>query len=111
MTGVSSVLGLSNPRDVAACEGRLLRHPGTSDRMHATLAPMAGFVAHGAELRPNDGMVTVASAKWGRFQGCIPADHLGEVGQVKRGGADPNTGFDAVRFYRNLAFDLAAQGF
>lgn len=108
--GVSSVLGISNPRDAAAC-GTLLRHPGTSDRMHATLVPMAGFTAHGTRLDPNDGMVTVESAKWGQFQGCIPADHLDEVGQPKHDRPDEHAGFDHLRFYRNLAFDLAARGF
>ncbi|MCB9539094.1 MAG: triacylglycerol lipase [Myxococcales bacterium] len=109
--GVSSVLGLKNDADAAACGGKLLRHPGTQDRMHVTLVPMAAFTAHGAALLPNDGMVTVESAKWGAFRGCIPADHLDEVGQPKHDEADPNTGFDHVRFYRNMAFELAAQGF
>lgn len=109
--GVSSAFGIANPKDAAACEGKLLRHPGTADKMDATLLPMAAFVAHGPALYPNDGMVRVSSAKWGRFRGCIPADHLDEVGQVKDSGADPHTGFDHLRFYRNLAFDLAAQGF
>ena len=108
--GVSSVLGLANTKDQAAC-GKLLRHPGTSDRMHATLLPMAPFTAHGTRLLPNDGMVTVESAKWGEFQGCFPADHLDEVGQPRHDGPDAHTGFDHLRFYRNLAFDLAARGF
>jgi triacylglycerol lipase len=30
----------------------------------------------------NDGLVTATSGKWGRFLGCIPADHLDEVGQL-----------------------------
>jgi len=73
--------------------------------------PGAAFVAHGWELRPNDGMATVESAKWGNFRGCIPADHLDEVGQVGHHGKLRWTGFDHLRFYRNVAFDLAAQGF
>lgn len=110
--GVSSVFGVGNDaREDEACEGRLLRHEGTVDKMDATLVPMAAFVAHGTKLYPNDGMVRVTSAKWGAFRGCIPADHLDEVGQVKDDGADENTGFDHVRFYRNLLFDLAENGF
>ena len=35
----------------------------------------------------NDGLVPVESAKWGTFLGCIPADHLDEVGQI--GGVPP----------------------
>ncbi len=29
----------------------------------------------------NDGLVTVPSARWGIFMGCLPADHMREVGQ------------------------------
>ena len=31
---------------------------------------------------PNDGLVIVSDAKWGRFLGCIPADHVDQVGQI-----------------------------
>jgi triacylglycerol lipase len=78
---------------------------GIRDGMDATLVPAAGFVAHGIELRPNDGMVTVESAKWGKFMGCIPADHLDEVGQPKQG-THPLTGFNHVEFYRKMASSL-----
>ena len=45
------------------------------------------------------------------FRGCIPADHLDQVGQVRDEGANRRTGFDFIRFYRNIAFDLAAMGY
>ncbi len=110
--GVSSVLGLRNDKDRVACEGMMLENPKASaDKMDATLIPMAAFVAHGTALLPNDGLSTVESARHGKFRGCFPADHLDEVGQVKDVGADPHTGFDHVRFYRNVAFELTALGF
>ena len=117
--GVSSVAGLRNPRrnaETEACTDEdgnvlLMRHEGTVDRMDALLVGAAGFVAHGTQLRPNDGVSTVESAKWGRFRGCYPGDHLDAAGQIGDEGPDPRTGFDYLRFYRNLAFDLAAQGF
>jgi triacylglycerol lipase len=31
---------------------------------------------------PNDGLVRAADAQWGTFLGCIPADHLDQVGQL-----------------------------
>jgi triacylglycerol lipase len=105
--GVSSAFGLVKESAWAACEGKTLRHPGTADRLHATLLPMALLTGG----RGNDGMATVESAKLGRFRGCFPGDHLDEVGQPKRTGPDRGTGFDHVRFYRNLAYDLAAQGY
>jgi len=103
--GVSSVAGVPNPKDYVACEGQIATRFGIRDGMDATLVPAAGFVAHGTELRPNDGMVTVESAKWGRFLGCIPADHLDEVGQPKDR-AHTFTGFDHVAFYRRHASKL-----
>ena len=109
--GVSSVGGIPGPRDSSACEGKLLRQGLRADVMDATLVPMAALTAHGVELRPNDGMATVESAKWGNFRGCFPADHLDEVGQVRHTGMDRRTGFDHLRFYRTVAFDLAARGY
>lgn len=117
--GLSSVAGLRNPRrdaETEACTDEngdvlLMRHEGTVDRMDALLVGAAAFVAHGTELRPNDGVSTVESAKWGRFRGCYPGDHLDAAGQIGDEGPDPRTGFDYLRFYRNLAFDLAAQGY
>lgn len=109
--GVSSVLGLSNPKDLEACDGKLLGHPQQPDVMNAQLVVGAAAIAPGLSLVPNDGMVAVRDAKWGKFQGCVVADHLDEVGQPRKDGPDKHTGFDHVRFYRNIAFDLAALGY
>lgn len=109
--GVSSVLGVKNPKDRGACDDEALGDFRKADRMNATLVPMAAVVARGLDLVPNDGMVSVESAKYGEFRGCIPADHLDEVGQTRHDRHDARTGFDHVRFYRNLAFELAAKGF
>lgn len=103
--GVSEIVGFPNPQDQVACEGTLHTRLGIRDGMDPTLVPAAPFVAHGIELRPNDGVVTVESAKWGKFMGCIAADHLDEVGQPKDEG-NPLTGFDHLVFYRKLASSL-----
>ncbi len=109
--GVSSFAGIPNPADDEACEGKFLHHAFREDRMNPALVPVAAIVAHGPELRPNDGMSTVASAKWGTFRGCVPADHLDEVGQIRHDSYDTHSGFDHVRFYRNIAYELAKMGF
>lgn len=109
--GVSSVLGIANPKDDAACGGRWVTTRGRTDRMDALLVGAATFVAHGLYLLPNDGMVTVENAKWGTFLGCIAADHLDEVGQIKDSGSDPSTGFNHLTFYRNVATALQARGY
>lgn len=48
-----------------------------------------GFTVSGAILTAdalapvaNDGLVRVTDARWGVFLGCVPADHLDEVGQL-----------------------------
>ncbi|MDP3156612.1 MAG: triacylglycerol lipase [Archangium sp.] len=59
----------------------------------------------------NDGLVPVESAKWGTFLGCIPADHLDEIGQI--GGLSPGLGNDWRHkpFYRSLVTFLRQRGY
>jgi triacylglycerol esterase/lipase EstA (alpha/beta hydrolase family) len=79
--------------------------------MDVLLKPVARHVAHGLELTPNDGVVSVESAIWGDFLGCVPADHADEIGQFGDEGTNGRTGWNHVRFYRNHAFALAEAGF
>ncbi len=55
---------------------------------------------------PNDGLVSVASAKWGTFLGCVPADHLDEIGQLVHLFPDPISGFDHKDLYRRIVAQL-----
>ena len=83
-----------------------------ADPLNPLLAAPNGIINSSFNPAPtNDGLVTVASAKWGTFLGCIPADHLDEVGQI--GGAAPGAGnpFDHVLFYRQLANWLVERGY
>ena len=97
------------------CEAKMLMGEGIHDVMQPLLIPIEISVSHGygVDFRPNDGVVTVQSARWGTFLGCIPADHLAEVGQIKAKKDKLNTGtdFNYIRFYRTLAFNLAKQGY
>lgn len=103
--GVSNVAGIPNPKDDGACEGMFAPKNGR-DHMNGILVPAAAIVAHGTDLRPNDGLATVESAKWGKFLGCIPADHLDEVGQPKHDTPNVHGGFDHLDFYRRVASRL-----
>lgn len=107
--GVSRFAGLPWPEARAACEGRFLSFRSRVDQLDASLAGVAPFVGTAV----NDGMVTVESSKWGNFRGCVPADHSDQVGSLAFAFTlySAWTGFDAVRFNRNIAFDLAARGF
>lgn len=102
----------------ASPDGTLLfqRHPDTRDALNPILwatVPFSFDVENEAgrfEQSPSDGMVSVESAKWGRFEGCLPADHYDLVGEIGHTTRDPRTGFDAPRFYRFVAGQLAARG-
>ena len=107
--GVSAVTGFRNSETDEACQGKVTIHDGTYDHMDGLLWAVVPFVA-GVSVVPNDGMATAESAIWGDFQGCIPADHLDEVGQLS-GEPDLDTGFDHIDFYRTIAFGLAERGF
>ncbi len=113
--GLSNVGRISSSQDEAACladGGELhLSKNGKRDFMDLRLLAMAAIVAHGTSLLPNDGMATVASARWGDFKGCVPADHYDEVGQIDDESMNKATGFDAAAFYETIAYDLAARGF
>ncbi len=62
------------------------------------------------DLAPNDGLVPVDSAKWGTFLGCVPADHLDEIGQIA--GLPPGLGNDWRHkpFYVDVVKFLRARG-
>ncbi len=79
-----------------------------TDPLFALLEPiLAGDLL---DRTANDGLVPVPSARFGRFLGCIPADHLDEMGQLLGdlpGLANP---FRHRAFYRDLVGWLRAQG-
>jgi len=110
--GVSAKLGVGDSQDMTACEGML---DGDTDQMSPLLVPLALIVGHGfgfqKGFRPNDGMTTVESSKWGEFLGCIRADHLDEVGQIQHDGPDPRTGFDHIAFFRALVSTMGEHGY
>jgi triacylglycerol lipase len=58
---------------------------------------------------PNDGMVSLTSARWGEYLGTLAVDHFAQTpdGTFVRPGED----FDALGFYARLVQDLARRGF
>jgi len=108
-----SYAGRSNNRDGrTACEGAALPdEPSLTDTPFFPLAPFTRLLERGDPARyVNDGLVTVESARWGRFMGCVPADHFDEVGQIAHRGAVPESGFDHVVFYREMVRRLRQEG-
>lgn len=89
------------------------RYPNETLRLDATTPVLAPFAAFLEDFNPlenvNDGLVTVRSAKWGQFQGCVQADHFDEIGQIAQAGPTL-AGFDHIAFYRRIVSDLRAAG-
>jgi triacylglycerol lipase len=59
---------------------------------------------------PNDALVRVEDARWGEFLGCVPADHLDEVGQLLGDGAGLGNHWDHLQFYGDLVAYLRDRG-
>ncbi len=53
----------------------------------------------------NDGLVSVASARWGQWKGILPANHRDQIGHL-----NPRSGipFDRFAFYANLAHEVTS---
>lgn len=101
---------LCAPTDAADGDG--MPGFGATDYMALPLAPFADVIAKedpdGA--MPSDGLASIASARWGSFRGCVPADHIEQLGQRSIPDVNVRTGFDVARFYANVAGDLRARG-
>ena len=59
----------------------------------------------------NDGLLRVGDAKWGRFLGCVPADHLDQIGQLLGDKPGLFNAWDYREFYRELVHFLHEEGF
>jgi triacylglycerol lipase len=81
------------------------RYAGVKDPLEPLLFVTAKVIGG-----DNDGMVQVASAKWGTWLGCIAADHFDEVGQLLGDDPGPGNSFDHLTFYRDVASFLVSQG-
>lgn len=60
---------------------------------------------------PNDGLVRVEDAHWGKFLGCIPADHLDEIGQLFGDSPGFGNSWDHRQFYADLVVFLREKGY
>lgn len=60
---------------------------------------------------PNDGMVRVVDSKRGKFWGCLPVDHLDEVGQLLGDSPGIGNSWDHKAFYADVVAELRKRGF
>jgi len=87
-------------------DGEVPNPTGEINPMFGLLLPM-WTLNGGLEGVANDGLVTVESSKWGRFRGCLPADHLAEIGHP----LSFTSGFDYLKFFVELAEFIEDEGF
>ena len=84
----------------------------TTDPIDAALAVSDAIIDGGfGKSEPNDGLVRVKDARWGYFWGCIPADHLDQVGQLFGDGAGLGNEWAYFEFYSKLVARVRLQGF
>ncbi len=67
-------------------------------------------VLSGFANAPNDGIVRARDAHWGTFLGCIPADHLDQMGQIAGDVPGPTNSFRHLEFYADVVKLLRAKG-
>ncbi len=112
IAGRSSLLDGGRACAAAVAPNFISAFDGDRDAIDPGLALSATILA-GDALAPqrSDGLVRVLDARWGTFLGCVPADHLDEVGQLL--GDDPGLGnaWRHLVFFRALVADLRAAGF
>jgi triacylglycerol lipase len=103
-----SYAGRTNLRTgLLACDGSTYPNDPTElDVAQLPLGTLAAFLEDG-QLKVNDGLVTVESAKWGKFEQCVAADHLKEVGQL----GTLASSFDHIALFRNIVSRIRAAGF
>ncbi len=89
------------------CDGAALPNPQAKTPISASM--LAGWTALGGfDGVANDGLVTVKSAKFGEFRGCVPADHMQEIG-LSLGSALKL--YDHLVLYREIAQLFVDRGF
>lgn len=97
------------------CKGGLWPNSSRVDLLDALFVVPAGVFSLTSPnpLDPvaHDGLVSVEAAKWGRFLGCVPADHLDEIGQFVHLLADPFSGYEHKGMYRKIVDQLRTDGF
>jgi triacylglycerol lipase len=111
IAGRSALAGASScPSGVG---GFMSNWDGDVDPLKLELVGTAGVLSLAAlpDTPVQDGLVTVESATWGHFLGCIPADHLDQVCQVAGQSPGFGNGFDCQEFWSDLEQYLTSQGY
>ena len=103
-----SYAGRTNLRTgIGPCDDAAYKNePSKLDAAQGPLIGTALFLEEG-KAKVNDGLVTIESAKWGKFEECVPADHLKEVGQL----GPIASSFDHVAMFNRIVDRIRQAGF
>jgi triacylglycerol lipase len=82
----------------------------TVDPLNTLFAPFA-LTLDGSGYYVNDGLVRAKDAQWGQWWGCVPADHVDEIGQIL--GQSPGVGnnWKYLDLYSAIIATMRARGF
>lgn len=75
------------------------------------LFSLAGLILSGNDGFPNDGLVRAKDARRGQFWGCVPADHMDEVGQLVGDGPGLGNAYDHKEMYSQIVKELRSRGY
>jgi triacylglycerol lipase len=83
----------------------------TNDPLDPLLFITAPILGGGSDDFAHDGLVRAVDARWGEFWGCVPADHLDEVGQLLGDGPGSGNDWEYKQFYLDLVEHVRALGY
>lgn len=96
-----SIAGIAYRDEEGACEGGAWPPPSQAVAA-GSVWPLWAIIKLAADgAGTNDGMVPTASMRWATFLGCIPADHIDEIGLTR------SPAVDHLELYRRIVDGLA----
>src|SRR5580704_8724738 len=75
------------------------------------LLSVFALVLDGTDSTINDGLVPAKDAQWGEYWGCLPADHLDEIGQLLGEGPGIGNTWKYLDFYTQIIAYMRSRGF
>jgi triacylglycerol lipase len=65
----------------------------------------------GDQFYVNDGLVRAKDAQWGEFWGCLPADHIDEIGQILGENPGPGNDWKYLDLYTEVIAYMRSRGY
>ena len=90
------------------CDGGAFENPDARDLVDIELSLTYEFLDLFSGR--NDGLVTIASSKWGTFMGWIATDHADQIGLLSFPTTNPFSGYNHEEFFVQVADDLENRG-